>query len=59
VVENATSGLFSYLGVRVNFEIFSLFTTSQLLKYYFVFVFFNVFSFSDEDDAFFIAFALE
>ena len=33
---------------------------AQLLKkYYFVFAFFNVFFFSDEDDAFFIAFALE
>ena len=63
VVENATSGLFSYLGVRVkNFEIFPSYHTSQLLKkYYFVFVFFDVFffSFSDEDDAVFIAFALE
>jgi hypothetical protein len=52
-----------FRGTSQNFEIFPLFTTSQLLKkYYFVFVFFNVFfffSFSDEDDAFFIAFALE
>lgn len=49
-----------FRGTSQNFEIFPLFTTSQLLKkYYFVFAFFNVFFFSDEDDAFFIAFALE
>ena len=51
-----------FRGTSQNFEIFPLFTTSQLLKkYYFVVVFFNVFFFSDEDedDAFFIAFALE
>jgi hypothetical protein len=56
--------LFRGTSQNLRFFLFPLFTiwysTSQLLKkYYFVFAFFNVFFFSDEDDAFFIAFALE